>query len=160
MLVKCKGCGQKIDRDKAYKMVINEKNNYYCNETEYNNIILTQKIRNGILETINDIFGYKIINTLLYKELKEVYQVYTYSLVYDYLIENKVKLSKLMNKDFNNEYGRIRYFSTILKNNLNDFKQFEKFEDIKNSSNIETVEIKYTPIKRKKSLSDYINEME
>ena len=33
--VKCRICGKKKEKSEAYKVVINNKNNYYCNETEY-----------------------------------------------------------------------------------------------------------------------------
>lgn len=35
MLVKCRKCGNKIDRNNAFKVVVDNKNVYYCNEKEY-----------------------------------------------------------------------------------------------------------------------------
>ena len=35
MLVKCRYCDNKIDRKDAFKVVVDGKNIYYCNEAEW-----------------------------------------------------------------------------------------------------------------------------
>ena len=67
-------------------------------------------------------------------------------------------LEKVMSKDFSNEYGKIRYFITILNNNLQDYKLKEP-ETIR-QSNSEIIEVNYKPKERKKNLSEYIEELE
>ena len=69
MLVKCRYCDNKIDRKDAFKVVVDGKNIYYCNEAEYLTVLHDRKIRDDTYECINEIFGYKVINTALFKEL-------------------------------------------------------------------------------------------
>jgi hypothetical protein len=157
LLVKCKCHGYKIERDTAYKIKINNKNEYYCNEKEYQKITEEKKYRLELLNLVNEIFGYVVTNTILFKELTEISNVHTYKKTYCYLNENKSNIEKFMSKDFNSEYGKIKYFTTILRNNLHDFKIVE--ETIK-QVNVEIVENIYKPKQRKKSLEEYLAEME
>jgi hypothetical protein len=158
LLVKCKCHGYKIERDTAYKININGKNEYYCNEKEYLKIIEEKRSRVESLNLINEIFGYIVTNTILFKELTDISNIYTYKKIYYYIKENKYNLEKFMNKDFNNEYGKIKYFTTILKNNLHDIKIIEK--EIIKQIDAEIIENIYKPKQRKKSLEEYLAEME
>lgn len=46
MIVKCKECGNKIDRDTAFKIRLRDQNNYFCSESEYKNrLIRTQSVK-------------------------------------------------------------------------------------------------------------------
>ena len=38
--VKCRKCGSTLNRDKAFRVVVGKVNTYYCNESEYNNVVL------------------------------------------------------------------------------------------------------------------------
>jgi len=67
-------------------------------------------------------------------------------------------LQKFMSKSFTSEYGKIKYFTTILKNNLKDYI-VAKSEVVKELRE-EIIISKYKPINRKKSLSEYINDLE
>ena len=44
MLVKCRYCDNKIDRKDAFKVVVDGKNIYYCNEAEYLTVLHDRKI--------------------------------------------------------------------------------------------------------------------
>ena len=159
ILVKCK-CHEnnKIERDTAFKVIINGKNEYYCSEKYY--LLIKEEKENRIkcIENINKIFGYTITNTALFKELKIIAEIYTYKKINSYLMDNNNFLEKVMSKDFSSEYGKIRYFITILNNNLQDYKLKEP-EAIRQSY-IEIIEVNYKSKERKKNLLEYIEELE
>ena len=122
MLVKCRYCGIKLDREEAFKVVVGGKNTYYCNKTEYEKVIYKKKLKDTTYDCINEIFGYKVLNSALFKEINILLEVYSYEHILGYLTENKEFLSKILNKEFNSEYAKIRYFSAIIKNSIADFK--------------------------------------
>lgn len=123
MLVTCKHCKTKIDRDVAFKIKKGKVNHYYCNENEYNGIIRKRELKDNTIEIINNTFGYKIINTSLYKELALLEENYGYEIIYDYIKDNYDYLYDCVHKDYNNEFCKIRYFFAILKNSMNDYKE-------------------------------------
>lgn len=61
-----------------------------------------------------------------------------------------------MHKEFDNEFGKIRYFSAILKNQLPSFKEIQQIDK---TINYELSEMKYNPRPRKKSLKEFENEV-
>jgi YHS domain-containing protein len=153
MLVKCKICGNKIDRTIAYKVIINEKNNYYCSEDEYTNYKKAQDIKNNTYSLIYKIFGRTITNTILFKEISELSDIYTYDKLLSYIDKNYQYLASVMSKNFISEYAQIRYFTAILKNSLNDF--IEDKEEIQREIIIDIPKNNYKTKQRKKSLSEY-----
>ena len=44
MLVKCRLCGTKVDRNEAFKVVVGGKNTYYCNEAEYQKVLHEKEV--------------------------------------------------------------------------------------------------------------------
>ena len=125
MLVKCRLCGTKVDRNEAFKVVVGGKNTYCCNEAEYQKVLHEREVKDNTYECINQIFGYKVLNSALFKEINLLLDVYSYEHILAYLTENKEYIAKVLEKDFINEYAKIRYFAAILKNNLADFKMKE-----------------------------------
>lgn len=125
MLVKCRQCGTKIDRKTAFKVVVGGKNAYYCNEAEYQKTLHEKEIKTNTYDCINQIFGYKVLNSALFKEINLLLQVYSYEHILAYLMGNKNYITKVLEKDFVSEYAKIRYFSAIIKNNIADFKMKE-----------------------------------
>lgn len=150
MLVKCRACQQKIDRDTAFRLVVKGRNHYYCSKQEYDNIQYQKELKSNTYLKIYDIFGRKVTNTILFKEINELVEVYGYEKIYGYLSENHKYLSNVMSKQFNNEYAQIRYFSAILKNSLADFKLVKQEE--KREIKVDMVNSKYKPRQRKKTL--------
>lgn len=125
--VKCRKCGSQIDQKTAFKVVVGGKvNTYYCNEEEYDLVLAERKVKDDTYECINKIFGYIITNTAIYKEINALVKVYGYELILSYLQENFDYLHNLMSRDFEKEYGRIRYFSVVLSNNLADYKKAQE----------------------------------
>ena len=66
MLVKCRICGNKTERNDAYKVVVNGKNEYYCSEKEYKQKQKQIADKEKTIKIINEIFGYEITNSALY----------------------------------------------------------------------------------------------
>lgn len=158
MLVKCKACGIKHDRNEMFKVIINSKNEYYCNEKEYIDVQKNKEYKFNTYEIINEIFGYKVVNTLLFKELKTVVELSSYEKLSKYLTENECKLKQFMNKQFNSEIGKIRYFTTIIKNNIVDYIDTENNVTYV-TYNIDDIEqVKYKRKERRKCLIDYLKE--
>jgi len=158
MLVKCRVCGNKIERNAAYKVRNKNVNEYYCNQEEYSEKLEKIKIKDDTYGKIFDIFGRRITNTALFKEISELESVYRYEKIYQYLCENEKKLTNILNKDFKNEYAQIRYFSAILKNNLADFKIESSQQEKKIEIDMPTV--KYAQRKKRKSLLEIEQEVE
>lgn len=185
MLVKCRKCGNKIDRTIAFKVVVGSKNAYYCNEEEYKQHLEEQKLkaerkqqakekrellnkkkeeekifREKIYDNVKYVFGYLPVNTTLYKEMNELFKTFEYEIILRYLEQEKDYLwDTSRTKEFCSEYAKIRYFSAILKNSMADFEskyQLENPEPIKNYDE-DFCEMKYRRKTKKRSLSEIEN---
>lgn len=152
MLVKCRLCGTKVDKKEAFKVVVGGKNTYYCNESEYQKVLHEREVKDNTYECINQIFGYKVLNSALFKEINLLLEVYSYEHILAYLIENKEYLTRVLKKDFTSEYAKIRYFAAILKNNIADFKMEEPEESKK--IEIDMPIINYKRRNKRRSLSE------
>lgn len=160
MLVKCKICGQFVDRDIAYKRVVNGKNLYYHSEEEYISDF-EKKNKNKLdkaraYRLVCDILGVnEIINTALWKEWQIWNKAASDDVIGDYLSDNKDELTKLISRLDSNIYPRIRYLSAVLKNRLGDYKPKPKPVKETHPINIdEGYETKYKQKKQKPSLDD------
>ena len=156
MLVSCKICKTKNEKDTSYKVVVNGKNQYYCSEKEYLDDLADKKAKADVFKICMDILG-NTTNTVLFKEIAEISNVHTYSKILLYLLENITKIKEFMNKSFSSEYGKIKYFTTIIRNNIGDFVVEVKEERV---VPVEIVEVNYKPRNRKKSLNQYLDEYE
>jgi hypothetical protein len=157
--VKCRYCGNSIDITTAYKIVVGKVNRYFCNKNEYEKVCQTQQIKDKTYDVIYDIFGYKVTNTILYKEIHELSLVYAYEKIYAYLSDNIAYLKKVIqNKEFQSEYAQIRYFAAILKNNLADFHYEEKTPVIK-EVDIDMSSCNYKRKTKRKTLAEYEQEV-
>lgn len=124
MLVKCRICGKKVDRNEAFKVAVEGKPNaYYCSEAEYNKMIENRKNRNDTYYCIYDIFGYTVTNTVLNKEVNALGKIYGFKLILKYLHDNQEYLTRIVGREYNSEFAKIRYFAAILKNSLVDYKE-------------------------------------
>lgn len=185
MLVKCRKCNNKVDRTLAFKVVVGGKNTYYCNEEEYKQYLEEQRLkeerqkkvkeekellnkkkeenkllREKIYKNIEYIFGYLPVNTALYKEMNELFKVFEYKTISQYLEQKKDYLCETLRmKEFSSEYGKIRYFSAILKNSMADFeiKDQQKNPDIIKCYDEDFCEMKYKRKKQKRSLAEIEN---
>lgn len=124
---KCRICGENLDTKTAYKVIINGKNAYFCNEKEHqDDLVKREKVaadKDKVYRLICDIIGRKeILNSILWKEKATWNTVASDEVIGQYLEENKAYLTNAISKLDNVEYNRIRYLSAIIKNSLGDFK--------------------------------------
>ena len=157
ILVKCKICGTKIERNDAYKVVVKGKNEYYCNEKEYKQKLKQKVDKDNTINIINEIFGYEVTYSTINKELKELSANHSFEKIYSYLYDNKSMLERSLSKTFSSEYGKIRYFSTIIKNNIVDYVMDD--EPYITENEYEVLDIKYKPKKKRRAMCDIEREL-
>ena len=129
----CKYDKKQLDTKTAFKVVIKEKNTYFCDENCYNKYLEDkaeqEKINaeyDEIIDITREIFGYEFQSIgLLRKEIAAWERVGTRQKIITYLKENKSWLSDAMSKEFASDFNRVRYYSTIVIGKLHDFKPKE-----------------------------------
>lgn len=160
MLVKCKCCGNKIERESAYKVTTDKGNKYYCNKAEYEAMQKEKADKDAIYAEIVDIFGYKIQNSALFKEWKCWNELASNEKILSYIQENKDYIKGAVGRLNSTEYARVRYVSAILKNSLVDYKVESRKEpekiEVKKDSFFELFE----PIKENKKMRKSFAELE
>lgn len=161
MLVKCRACGNRIDRAEAFKVVVDKTNAYYCNEEEYTAILKQREFKDNTYSMINKIFGYVVTNTAIYKEISPLVEIYGYQIILDYLNENFDYLFDVVHRPFEKEYNKIRYFSAVLSNTLRDFqeKNIPKKEPMQKILEPDVSATRYKRKKTKRSLEDIEKEV-
>lgn len=153
MKAKCKKCGKSLDTKNAFKVIIKGKNTYYCNEQEWNELEKEKELKKAISSKSLEILG-GAYNTVLNKEIAVWCNMRNLDVVYSCLIDNEDNINNILRrKNFDSDYGKVRYFSAIIKNILSSCKPIE--EDIRKKCNVELYESKYKPMPRRKCLSDY-----
>ena len=131
-MARCK-CGydkKQLDTKTAFKVVIKEKNTYWCSEECYNHYLADKEKQDKInaeydeiYELTRQIFGYEFTGySLLKREINTWEKVGTRAKIIAYLKENKDWLSGVMNKEFASDFNRVRYYSVIVAGKLHDFK--------------------------------------
>ena len=157
ILVKCRICGNKVERNDAYKVVVNGKNEYYCNEKEYEQKKKQTIDKENTIKIINEIFGYEITNSVFFKELKALSENNSYEKIYSFIYDNKQMLDRALSKDFTSEYGKIKYFSAIIKNNIVDYVIYD--ESYITNNKYEILDIKYKAKKKRRAMVDIEGEL-
>lgn len=160
---KCRICGKELTTDMAYKVTSGKVNKYFCSKEEYETELEVKekekKIRDDAYYTIYEIFQYQVTNSVLFKELDIIAQIYGFEKIYHYLLDNEAYLTSVMKKEFVHEYAKIRYFAAILKNNLVDYKyEPPKIEPPKEVT-VDISDIKYNRSKKRKALIDFEEEV-
>lgn len=126
----CRYDKKQLDTKTAFKVVIKEKNMYFCTEECYNHYLADkekqEKINaeyDEIYELTKQIFGYEFTGySLLKREINTWEKVGTREKIIAYLTENKDWLSNVMSKEFASDFNRVRYYSVIVAGKLHDFK--------------------------------------
>lgn len=139
----CKACGKELVRGEEYKTPDKKR---YCSKQccdTYN------QMWELVLQIINDC-------PVLRKEVKSWGT--DFKKICFYLQDNLERIESAMNKDFNSIYGRVRYFSAIVKNGIAEYEMPK--EDIIKKINFEFYEPNYKPKKRRKCLADYERSLE
>lgn len=127
---KCKYDKRQIDTKTAFKVVIKDKNTYWCSEECYNKYLVDKEKQDKInaeydeiFELTKQIFGYEFTGySLLKREVNTWEKVGTRAKIIAYLRENKEWLSDVMSKEFASDFNRVRYYSVIVAGKLHDFK--------------------------------------
>lgn len=130
MKCNCKYDKKQLDTKTAFKVVIKDKNTYWCSEECYNKYLSDkaeqEKINaeyDEIYELTKQIFGYEFTGySLLKREINTWEKVGTRAKIIAYLTENKDWLSDVMSKEFASDFNRVRYYSVIVAGKLHDFK--------------------------------------
>lgn len=125
--VKCKICGQQIEKNDAYCITkINENtgkktNSYYCNLDEYNKDKRNKELWLENMRIFDSIIGYTCINKVKTNEFKELEEYYSREQIYNCLIKNanEIKLY-LEQKNIIEEFGRIKYIFSCVRNKIKD----------------------------------------
>ena len=126
----CKYDKKQLDTKTAFKVVIKEKNTYFCDENCYNKYLSEKTAQDKInaeydeiYELTKQIFGYEFTGySLLKREINTWEKVGTRAKIIAYLTENKDWLSNVMSKEFASDFNRVRYYSVIVAGKLHDFK--------------------------------------
>ena len=127
---KCQCCKKQLDTKEAFKVEVNGKNKYWCNEECYKVTVEEQerqaKIKaeyDEIFELTKEIFGYEFQQySLLKREVDALNKLSTRQKIALYLKENKDWLSDVMDKEFQSDFHRVRYYMTIVSGKLHDWK--------------------------------------
>jgi YHS domain-containing protein len=127
---KCRQCGTFVNSGDAIKGTINGKNAFWCSEkckTLYEEaqtkIAATNAEYDEIITITKEIFGYDFTSySLLRKEINAWEKLTTLQNIISYLKENKEWLSRVMSKEFQGDYNRVRYFSAVISSKLYDYK--------------------------------------
>ena len=125
----CQCCKKQLDTKEAFKVEVNGKNKYWCNEECYKITVEERekqaKIKaeyDEIYEITKEIFGYEFVGySLLKREVMDWEKIGDRQKIIAYLNENKNWLSDVMNKEFSNDYNRVRYYSAIVVSKLHDY---------------------------------------
>ena len=135
MRCKCRQCQTNLNTQEAYKIVINNRNAYFCNEEHYELFVkkseeeqkkktIEKQTQDKFYNLFCEILGVNgITNTALWKEKAEINKVFSDETIISYLEENKDWITSAVSRLSGGEYGKIRYVSVILRNKLGDYKQ-------------------------------------
>lgn len=158
--VKCKYCGKDVDRKEAI-VVPNGKgkgrNAYYCCELHSH----MENDRDGFYRKAMEIFGVTT-NSVFFKEFDHLGKVHTFKKLTEYMTDNEDELREIISRPFDREYNKIRYFSTIVGNNIADYKMRKLKERIeKPKQETDLHEVKTEPLKKKKKtgLDDLLGDL-
>lgn len=130
MKCNCRYDKKQLDTKTALKVIIKEKNTYFCSEECYNHYLADKEKQDKInaeydeiYELTKQIFGYEFTGySLLKREINTWEKVGTREKIIAYLTENKDWLSDVMSKEFASDFNRVRYYSVIVAGKLHDFK--------------------------------------
>ena len=168
MRVICRYCKSKIEKKDALQIPGEKYNTYYCNQECYSKANAEKKAKeierlakkqekeenkqkriDPVYEEIADIFGYRIANSALFKEMKLWRGICDDTKILAYLQENRDRIKSAMERASSSEYARIRYVSAILKNSLADYN-VKNIEAEKTTPGITVDEDYIMPINKKK----------
>lgn len=119
---KCAVCGTDGWNDEFFRVSKKNRNIYYCNEDEYLAEEREREFRVSTLQFISSEIwlepDYRMLPSVLQKNLNELAEIYSHEAIFRAVQKEKDTLHYWMNLDgkFSNEYGKARYFASILSN--------------------------------------------
>lgn len=167
MLVKCKICGKKIDRDTAYKIVLTRPsgtvNMYYCSKEEYEKKENEKKYFKECQYLIDRLFGEVVVDNSKNKMLSELHKAgYSYEMIYNCMEDNSAKIENALvikRNDFNGSmYNKLAYVFGIVRKEINRYEHNDIDKKI-NKDVIDESEMEKTKrkeLKRTKCLMDIL----
>ena len=167
MLVKCKTCGNKIEKGDSYCYLHMTKSGklqkrYYCNREHFHEPYIDNTYYNRTRRLVDKILGYVCISNEKNKMITRLYDIgYSRKDVLECMKYYKDDIIKYMElKNIQNEYGKLRYVFTVVENNIKDFSTREvETPVIQEEVKIEEEPV-YVPIKthKRRSLKDRLKE--
>ena len=169
--VKCKECGNKLERSDAYlvesisekTLKINKK--YYCDEQCYKKQETRKELIIKCNDLMEDILDIPIRSNIYFNKMySPMIKRYDYDVIYEFLTSEKDYIEQqIEDKDFNTINVKLKYFLAIMQNNIGKYEQViknkESFkEDIKHEI-FEDIEFKPVIEKKKRSLEDVLNNL-
>lgn len=169
--VKCKECGNKLERSDAYlvesisekTLKINKK--YYCDEKCYKKQETRKELIIKCNDLMEDILDIPIRSNIYFNKMySPMIKRYDYDVIYEFLTSEKDYIEQqIEDKDFNTINVKLKYFLAIMQNNIGKYEQViknkESFkEDIKHEI-FEDIEFKPVIEKKKRSLEDVLNNL-
>ena len=130
--VTCYYCKKKINKNIAVEVKDGRRAKNYCPEH-----VGMKPIKDQMYDMVYEIFGRKVLNTILYKEMDEIAKVYSYEKMLAYMKDHRADFENAMLKPFQNEFCEIRYFTALFKNGLHDYKAKEPELEIKKEVEID-----------------------
>lgn len=147
--VKCRYCGEPLDKEEAICIQHGKQYWYYHDGHQYA-LTKWQERR----EVLRQILGPAYENPILSKEMNVHISKYGEQKVYSFLKHFKDRLIKNMTKDFDNDFGKVRYFSAILRNNLPNYHFNEDIVFDKDCEDLENEDSGKFKRKKRTSLTD------
>lgn len=124
--VKCKVCGEKIEKEDAYCITKvsdsgRKTNSYYCSQQEYEKNKEEKELWRLLLVTVDEILGYKCISKTKVNMIKEIEEHYSRRQLYNCLINHKEEIKRYLDeKGIYEEYGKLSYIFACVKNKIKD----------------------------------------
>ena len=160
---KCKKCGKELYNTEAYQVIDGNKKSYYITEEEYNEIQKEKEQYNSCLERVAEITNVKLVPPVMIKKINEIRKFYDY-----YVIERTFKECQAIiqwaidNRDFNNEFVKTKYITSIIANNIakvdkkikQEKEELERLFTKSNEIEIEVMDVVLNSEVRNKEVSD------
>ncbi len=159
---KCKFCRKQLTTDIAYCVKVNERNQYYCTQEEYNKEQEKKKSKIECNNYIAEIMKMPYLTPAMIKLVNNLNSYYDYKIIKRAFKDNKDSIRwALENKEFNSEFSKSKYIMSIILNNIDkSYKaNIREQEDINklfdkttsNSIDLEILNFEKKNIKNRKS---------
>ena len=124
--VKCKVCGEKIEKEEAFCITKvsdsgRKTNSYYCSQQEYEKDKEEKELWRLVLVAVDDILGYTCISKTKVNMIKEIEGYYSRRQLYNCLTIHKEEIKRYLDeKGIYEEYGKLSYIFACVKNKIKD----------------------------------------